>query len=66
MIVVWAIGPLLFFMAEYMWIGLRGDNDLPNVEAFKYGQELAAKFWGAALLLLVFLYSGKIPGGGTE
>lgn len=62
-ILCWAVGPPLFLLLEYVWIGCCKQGNLPNVEAFKYSQELASKFWVVALAILVFLYAGKIPGG---
>jgi len=60
-ILLWLVGPPLFFLAEYSIIGRRSEERLPSVERFKYSQDLAAKFWLAGLALLVFLYEGKLP-----
>ena len=62
-ILFWAAAPLLFFLLEYVWIGSLAVDKLPSVEAFKYSQDLASKFWAVGVVVLVFLYAGKIPGG---
>jgi hypothetical protein len=63
LICLWSVGPPLFFLAEYQWFGrekIKAEK-LPSVEAFKYTQDLASRFWLAGLLLLVFLYEGRLP-----
>jgi hypothetical protein len=62
-ILLWVIGPPLFFLLEYSLVGRREDNRLPDIEAFKYTQDLCSKLWLAAVGILIFLYAGKIPGG---
>jgi hypothetical protein len=49
---------------EFFWIAGWEPKRMPDVESFKHGQDLAGKFWAAALVFLAFLYAGKIPGGG--
>jgi hypothetical protein len=62
-ILLWVIGPPLFFLLEYSLVGRREDKNLPDIEAFKYTQDLCSKLWLAAVGILIFLYAGKIPGG---
>ncbi|MBB4371945.1 hypothetical protein GGD63_004746 [Bradyrhizobium sp. cir1] len=38
-------------------------NELPNIEAFKYTEEVARNFWLAGVAVLVALSTGKVPGG---
>jgi hypothetical protein len=59
----WIIGPPGLLFLEYILIG-RSAKSLPSVEAFKYTQDLAAKFWLAAVSILIFVFTGKIPGQG--
>lgn len=64
-IMFWVIAPPLYFLAEFWLVGRRARDDskkLPSVEAFKYSQDLAAKFWLAGLAVLVFLYRGTLQG----
>src|ERR1700733_9427671 len=51
---------------EFFWIAGWEPKRMPDVESFKHGQDLAGKFWAAALVFLAFLYAGKIPGGGEN
>jgi hypothetical protein len=55
----WLVGPPLFFQLEYWWIGMKAKL-LPDVESFKFRQDLAAKFWVVGFGLLIFIYNGKI------
>lgn len=59
-IAVWAIGPPVWFWAEYFTIYLRwGKRD--SFDLFKYGQQVAAAIWAGMLaLLILFANSGAI------
>jgi hypothetical protein len=52
----WALVPPLWFLFEYGSMKRRA-NDLPNIEAFRYLQDVAAKFWLAGLGVLVAIAS---------
>ena len=59
-IAVWAIGPPIWFWAEYFAIYLRGGKR-EGFDLFKYGQQVATAIWGGMLaLLLLFANSGAI------
>lgn len=64
----WAIGPPLWFAAEYFLVNgwLRSSFyphvRLPCPESLKYSQELASKVWVAAVALLIAVYQKKVPG----
>src|SRR5438874_152221 len=45
LIFAWAAGPPAFFMLEFFLIGRRADDKLPDIEAFKHGQQLASDLW---------------------
>jgi membrane protease YdiL (CAAX protease family) len=59
-IAVWAIGPPVWFWAEYFGIYLKwGKRE--SFDLFKYGQQVAASIWAGMLaLLLLFANSGAI------
>jgi hypothetical protein len=57
----WLVGPPVFFIVEYYFI-YPVSGDPAKFEQFKYGQELASKFWAAALLFLYAVATGKLPG----
>jgi hypothetical protein len=57
----WLVGPPVFFIIEYYFI-YPMSGDPMKFEQFKYGQELASKFWAAALVFLYAIATGKLPG----
>jgi hypothetical protein len=52
---LWAVVPPAWFWVEYFVVAPY-QQELPDVERFKYGQDLSAKFWIAAGLLLAAIY----------
>jgi hypothetical protein len=55
-LVVWTIGPPLFFLLERFWLFPQYRNREPGViEAFAHGQETARYFWAAFLALFISL-----------
>jgi hypothetical protein len=65
LIVLWALGTPLWFIVEYMLMERRDPADLPNVEGFKYTQELCSKFWAVGVAILAAIYAGKALGFGA-
>jgi hypothetical protein len=60
---LWFIGPPAWFLTERDWLWERiSTNNLPSIEAFKYSQDLAWKFWLPAIATLIALVTGKLPG----
>ena len=66
LIVVWVLVPPIWFWLEYFGIWrYEAEGARQELEELKYGQELAAKIWLAAITALGILYFGKdIKGGG--
>jgi hypothetical protein len=59
-IVVWAVGPPVWFWAEYFAVYMRWGKP-EKFDHFKYGQQVAAAIWAAILAsLLAFAASGAI------
>lgn len=59
-IAVWAVGPPIWFWAEYFAIYLRWGNR-EAFDLFKYGQQVATAIWaGVFTLLVLFANSGAI------
>jgi hypothetical protein len=57
LIAFWVIVPPGWFWIEYFHVVPKMRNeDLPNVDRFKYGQDLSAKFWIAGSALLTAIY----------
>jgi hypothetical protein len=66
LIFVWVLVPPIWFWLEYFGIW-RYENKTArqDLEELKYGQELAAKIWLAAITALGILYFGKDIKGGS-
>jgi hypothetical protein len=62
LLAAWIIGPPVWFLAEYYMMQLRPVESLPDIEAFKYNQDLSSKIWIAAVALLVAMYRRSVPG----
>jgi hypothetical protein len=60
LISAWVICPPVWFIWEYHWISGWPVGELPDIEAFKYSQELASKVWAAAVVLLVAVYKRSV------
>ena len=57
-IAIWAVGPPVWFWAEYFGIYLRWGNR-ESFDLFKYGQQVATAIWaGVFALLVLFVNSG--------
>jgi hypothetical protein len=63
----WTLIPPIWFFLEYYSIGKnykestdKTKTSLPNIEAFKYSQELAKTIWVAGVAILVVLYTGQL------
>lgn len=63
MIAVWAVGPPVWFWAEYFAIYCRwGKRE--SFDLFKYGQQVATAIWaGVFALLILFVNSGAVDPG---
>jgi len=67
-IAAWTFIPPLWFIGEYFVIShcrqWWPENQLPNVEAFKYSQELARNLWIAGAAALLAWYTRHLGGPG--
>jgi hypothetical protein len=66
LIFIWVLVPPIWFWLEYFGIWRYEEAKArQNLEDLKYGQELAAKIWLAAITALGILYFGKDIKGGS-
>ncbi len=55
----WILLPPFWFWLEYFGIYRYEGENFDDLEQFKYGQDVAAKIWLAAVTALTILYFGK-------
>jgi len=60
-LIVWTLGPPIWFMVEYCYLYPLLDDDPAHKNDLKYGQGLAKAFWAGIGALLIAIY--KIQGG---
>jgi hypothetical protein len=60
LIVLWTVGPPVWFYLEHFMARKKANADLPMVERFIYFQDLSAKFWVGAVFLLFYLHKGGL------
>ena len=48
----WTLAPALWFAIEYHWVYPTFRDPTVNFEVFKYGQEVAGKFWAGVVALV--------------
>jgi len=62
-VVAWIILPPVWFWIDYFFIYLRnhkmGAQPPPDIDLFKYGQDVSSKIWLAVSTVLLALYFGK-------
>jgi hypothetical protein len=56
----WAIGPSVWFLAEWVWLA---PKDKEKREDMKRSQDLARNIWIAVLAVLSLLYGVSVKGG---
>lgn len=65
-VVTWIIIPPMWFWLDYFFIYLRnhkmGDEPPPDIDLFKYGQDISSKIWIAVSTALLALYFGSTFG----